>query len=106
MPEQVTKTEKNAPHKTIAMRLRRSLPITQCRIVRFKVIQEADVSQKTYYRTINGQTSNLSVLMALAKVLKCSLDQVIDPNHLFENPNYDDPMSLEIQLGAFKESAA
>jgi len=91
---------------TIASRLRRSLPVDQCRILRFRVVNETGVGMRTYYRTINEDALNVHILISLAKFLKCTIDDVLNPEFIFRDPQLVDPSDLATQLGSFKDEAA
>lgn len=61
------------------------LPYVVYRELKDDVIERSGVSLRTWYNVLGG-TDNLAVISAMAQVLKCTIEQVLDPSHVFEDP--------------------
>jgi DNA-binding Xre family transcriptional regulator len=67
-------------------RLRR-LPADQIPIVKSEVMRIAGVTDQTYLRVLRQFSFNFDVLLALAEVLNCKIDDVMNPDYQFQDPN-------------------
>ena len=69
----------------ILKRLQR-LPYDQIGLIRRLVMHKARCTQSKYYRVIQEKDNDVHVLIALADVLRCKIDDVINPVFEFEDP--------------------
>jgi len=69
----------------ILKRLQR-LPYDQIGLVRRLVMHKAACTQSKYYRVIQEKDNDVHVLIALAQVLNCKVDDVITPEYEFQDP--------------------
>lgn len=70
---------------TIGQRLE-ELPYVVYRQIAPNLIQQRKLNRRTFYRVLSGESQNLQVIMELADFLECTVDQVLDPDHFFEDP--------------------
>lgn len=69
----------------LLLRLQELPHAVYCRIVA-NVIESANVTAPTYYRTIKGESTNLQVIEAIARFLNCKIEDVINPYYKFQDP--------------------
>ncbi len=69
----------------ILKRLQR-LPYDQIGLIRRAVMQQTNCTQSKYYRVIQEKDNDVHVLIALADVLKCKIDDIINPDYEFRDP--------------------
>lgn len=62
------------------------LPADQLSLVRNTVMHRASVSGMTYKRVLSEKSENVKVLKALAGVLNCTIDDVMNPEYKFQDP--------------------
>lgn len=62
------------------------LPADQIGRIENLVIKKSGCSISTYDRVINEKSHNLKVLLALAEVLNCTLNDIINPEYPFVDP--------------------
>ena len=60
------------------------------------ILVEKQIPRRTYYRVLNGQSKKLEVIQALAEFLDCSIEEVLTPNHPFEDPRFSAKASQQI----------
>lgn len=69
----------------ILKRLQR-LPYDQIGLIRRLVMHKTNCTQSKYYRVIQEKDNDVHVLIALAEVLKCKIDDIINSNYEFKDP--------------------
>ncbi len=69
----------------ILKRLQR-LPYDQIGLIRRSVMQKINCTQSKYYRVIQEKDNDVHVIIALAEVLGCKVDDIINPDYEFKDP--------------------
>lgn len=69
----------------ILKRLQR-LPYDQIGLIRRAVMQTINCTQSKYYRVIQEKDNDVHVLIALATVLNCKVDDIINADYEFKDP--------------------
>ncbi len=63
-----------------------NLPAEQIGLVRRMVMHTCGCTQSKYYRVMQERDNDVHVLIALAKVLRCKVDDVLNPAFEFKDP--------------------
>jgi|GEM_PF-4449243 len=69
----------------ILKRLQR-LPYDQIGLIHWAVMYKSDCTQSKYYRVVQEKDNDVHVLIAIAEVLQCKVDDVINPDYEFQDP--------------------